>query len=236
MFCRRERGAPEDPTLECTDGSEVCHREPDDPVLEHAEGSEVYITVMTVILKSPGVASASDKIADMFCRSRFGGAAVDMGLERELVVDQVTGWMIDNVGQQRLHAAEQRVSATGEQPSVARRVEAAEEGPDAQIQALAASSAREASVASDPDMVDKEQMGGEKSVSLIGSPMCQTVCDLIVVMWNANAVSEVKNENLVERCVRRPEGLRMYGCRGMQESCSCTRTRWSHGLNFAKDM
>ena len=158
------------------------------------------------------MASASDKIADMFCRSRFGGAAVDMGLERELVVDQVTGWMIDNVGQQRLHAAEQRVSAAGEQPSVARRVEAAEEGPDeAQIQALAASSAREASVATDPDMVDKEQMGGEKPVSLTGSPMCQTVCDLIVVMWNANAVSEVKKKNLVERCVRRPEGLRKYG-------------------------
>ena len=35
--------------------------------------------------------------------------------------------------------------------------------------------------------------------------MCQTFCDLIVVMWFADAVSKVKYENLVERCVRRSE-------------------------------
>ena len=32
------------------------------------------------------------------------------------------------------------------------------------------------------DMVDKEQMGEEKPVSLIGSPMCQTFFDLFVVI------------------------------------------------------
>ena len=53
-------------------------------------------------------------------------------------------------------------------------------------------------------------MGGEKPVSLIGSLVCQTFCGLTMVMWNANAVNEVKYENLLERCVRRPEELRMY--------------------------
>ena len=58
---------------------------------------------------------------------------------------------------------------------------------------LAASSTREASVAGDADMVDKEQMGGGKPVWLNGSPMSMTFCDSIMVMWNANEVSEVKH-------------------------------------------
>ena len=57
--------------------------------------------------------------------------------------------MNDDVGQQRLRAAQQRVSSAGVQPSVATRVEAAQEGPDeAMNQASAARSAREAPVAS----------------------------------------------------------------------------------------
>ena len=53
----------------------------------------------------------------------------------------------------------------GNKQSVATRVEAAQEGlSEAQIPALAASSTREASVASDADKIDKEQMGGEKPV------------------------------------------------------------------------
>ena len=36
-----------------------------------------------------------------------------MDFERGLVVDQVTGWMNDKVGQQRLRAVEQRVSPAG---------------------------------------------------------------------------------------------------------------------------
>ena len=56
--------------------------------------------------------------------------------------------MNDDVGQQRLRVAEQRGSSAGEQPSVATRVEAAQEGPhEALNRALVASSAREASVA-----------------------------------------------------------------------------------------
>ena len=35
----------------------------EDPMLEHADGSKVHITLMTVILKSLGVVSASDKMA-----------------------------------------------------------------------------------------------------------------------------------------------------------------------------
>ena len=61
----------------------------------------------------------------------------------------------------------------------------------AERQALATSSAREASVASDADMVHNEQLGGEKPVSSIGSPMCLTFCDLIMMMRDANGESEV---------------------------------------------
>ena len=65
---------------------------------------------------------------------------------------------------------EQRVSPAGEQPSVATRVEAAQEGlGEARRHTLAASSAREASVVCDADMVDKKQMGQDKPVSLVGS-------------------------------------------------------------------
>ena len=72
--------------------------------------------------------------------------------------------MNGNVGPQRLYATEQRVSSAGEQPSEAARVEAAWEGPDeAMKQAFAASSAKEASAASDVDVVEKNQMGGERN-------------------------------------------------------------------------
>ena len=70
--------------------------------------------------------------------------------------------MNDDVGQQRLHAAEQRGSSAGEQPSVATRVEAAQEGPEQIMnQASAASSAREAPVASSARNV-KTQKGKER--------------------------------------------------------------------------
>ena len=79
--------------------------------------------------------------------------------------------MIDNVGQQRLRAAKQRVSTARGQQSLATRVEA--EGLSKKMrQVLAASSTREVSVASDAVVVEKDQKGEEKRVSVIGSPMC----------------------------------------------------------------
>ena len=86
-------------------------------------------------------------------------------------------------------------------------------------------------------MADKEQMGEEKPVSSIGSSMCQTFFDLIMLIQDANGVSEVKN--LVERCVKHPEE------KGMHEIQSNARgsflhgnlsDRWSRGLSFAKEM
>ena len=59
------------------------------------------------------VASASERVAELFCRNRFGDSAVDIGYERGIVADCATGWMNGNVGQQRLHATEQRVSSAG---------------------------------------------------------------------------------------------------------------------------
>ena len=67
------------------------------------------INEMTVILKSLGVASANREVAELFCKNRFGCAAVETVFERGLAVDQVRDWMIDNVGQQTLHTAAQRV-------------------------------------------------------------------------------------------------------------------------------
>ena len=105
------------------------------------------ISEMTVILMSLGVTTANVKVAELFCRSRFGDSAVDIGYGRGIVADILTEWMNDDMGQQRLHATEQRVSSAGEQPSVATRVEVAQEGPDEAM--------RQASAASDADMVEK---------------------------------------------------------------------------------
>ena len=80
---------------------------------------------------------------------------------------------------------------------MATRVEAAQECPDEAM--------RQASVASSADMVDKEHTGGEKPVSLIGCPVYQTFFDLIMMMRDANGVGEVKNKNLLERCVKHTE-------------------------------
>ena len=103
---------------------------------------------MTVILMSLGVTTANFKVAELFCRNRFGDSAVDISFERGIVADCATGWMNDNVGHQRLYATEQRVSSAGERP-LATRVAAAQEGLDeAMRQALAASSAKEASAVS----------------------------------------------------------------------------------------
>ena len=90
-------------------------------------------------------------------------------------------------GQERLHAAEQRVSS-GRRTTLCGK-----------------NGMREVSVANITDMVDKEQMVEEKSVSSIGHPMCQTFCDSIMVMRDADGVREVKFENLVERCVKHLE-------------------------------
>ena len=73
--------------------------------------------------------------------------------------------MNDDVGQQRLHAAEQRVSPAGEQPSVATRVEAAQEGPDeAMREASAASSARNVRHNGCCCTVEKARIGKGRSV------------------------------------------------------------------------
>ena len=133
--------------------------------------------------------------------------------------------MNDNVGQQRLHATEQRVSSAGEQPSVATRVAAAQEGPDETMrQALAASSAKEASAASDADVVEKNQMGGEKLVLLIGSPMCQTSRGVITTMMR-----DADYKNFVEQCVKRPEEKGMYEIQ-RNEGRSCMRIYATGGL------
>ena len=135
-----------------------------DAVLEYADVSKMCIDEMTVIFKSLDVASASERVAESVS-VRFGDSAVDMGFERGIVADCATGW-INDVGQQRLHAMEQRVSSSGGQLSVATRVAVTQEGPDeAMRQALAASSAKEAFAASDADVVKKNQLCGEGASS-----------------------------------------------------------------------
>ena len=58
---------------------------PDDPRLSPADGSQMGISEMAVILVSLGVAPANVKVAELFCRNRFGDTAVDIGFERGLV-------------------------------------------------------------------------------------------------------------------------------------------------------
>ena len=84
--------------------------------------------------------------------------------------------MNDSAGQQRLHATEQRVSPAGETPSVATRVEPAQEGPDeAMRQALAASSARNvrprtAETSSRMEEVLPSRKRGSEEVGLLDDP------------------------------------------------------------------
>ena len=71
------------------------------------------------------------------------------------------------------------------------------------------------------------------------SSMCQTLCDLIMVMWNADAVKEVKYEILVEECVRHPEANEMYEIQrnaGRLFLHEDLWDRWSRGFSFSKEM
>ena len=113
---------------------------------------------------------------------------------------------------------------------------------------LAASSTRKASAASDADVVEKNQIGGEKPVLMIGSPMCcitviksQNAVErrvrrtggqgvIMTMMRNANRVSEVKYKNFVEQCVRHLEEQEMCKCWETLEDCSCIRFCGTGGL------
>ena len=124
---------------------------------------------------------------------------------------------------------------------MATRGAAAQEGPDeAMRQALAACSAKEASAVSDADVVEKNQMGGEKPVLLIGFPLCQIFCGVITTMMrDANRVSEVKYKNFVEQCVRHLLGKEMCqvpGNAGILFLHENLWDRWSRGLSFVKQM
>ena len=52
---------------------------PDDPNLTPADESQMGIREMAVIFMSLGVAPANFKVAEWFCRNRFGESAVNMG-------------------------------------------------------------------------------------------------------------------------------------------------------------
>ena len=48
---------------------------------EYADVSKMCISEMTVILMSLGVTTANFKVAELFCRNRFGDSAVHRGFE-----------------------------------------------------------------------------------------------------------------------------------------------------------
>ena len=66
---------------------------PDDPNLTPAHESQMGISEMAVILMSLGVAPANFKVAELFCRNRFGESAVDMGLRAP-----VSWWTVRKAG------------------------------------------------------------------------------------------------------------------------------------------
>ena len=74
---------------------------PDDPNPTPADESQMDISEMAVILMSLGVAPASFKMAESFCRNRFGESAVNMGLERGLVVHSATSWSMSDEEQMK---------------------------------------------------------------------------------------------------------------------------------------
>ena len=71
----------------------------EDAVLKPADGSQMGISEMAVILMSLGVAPAKVKVAELFCRNKFGDAAVDMGFG-------ATGWDMDD---EHMEEVERRV-------------------------------------------------------------------------------------------------------------------------------
>ena len=79
----------------------------DDPNLTPADESQMGISEMAVIFMSPGVAPANFKVAELFCRNRFGESAVDMVFERGLVVDCATGWSMSD--EEQTEEVEQRI-------------------------------------------------------------------------------------------------------------------------------
>ena len=79
---------------------------PEDAMLEHADASEMCISEMTVILMSLEVTAANFKVAESFCRNKFGDLIVGVGFERGIIADHATSWVNDNVDHQRLYATE----------------------------------------------------------------------------------------------------------------------------------
>ena len=53
------------------------------------------------------MAPAIFKVAELFCRNRFGESAVDMGFKRGLVVDCATGWSVSD--EEQMEEVEQRI-------------------------------------------------------------------------------------------------------------------------------
>ena len=91
-------------------------------MLEHADASEMCISAMTVILMSLGVTTANFKVAELFCRNRFGDSAVDIGFEHGIVADYAAGWMNDNVDMvptiKRANADDRRKVVSPRDPSL----------------------------------------------------------------------------------------------------------------------
>ena len=97
---------------------------------------------LAVSVKEPRVGSTSGEKWNS--RSMDSPMTVRDAVWRSLALKCIRHAMMnDDVGQQRLHAAEPRVAPAGGQLAVATRVEAAQEGPDEEMtEALAASSVR----------------------------------------------------------------------------------------------
>ena len=83
----------------------------DDPNLTPADESQMGTSEMAVTLMLLGVAPANFKVAELFCRNRFGDSAVDIGFERRLVVDCATGWSMSD--EEQMEEVEQRVRDEG---------------------------------------------------------------------------------------------------------------------------
>ena len=77
------------------------------PRLTPADTPQMGISEMAVILTSLGMAPVNFQVAELFCRNRFGDAAVDAGFELGIIVYCATGWNMKD--EEQMEEVEQRV-------------------------------------------------------------------------------------------------------------------------------
>ena len=166
---------------------------------------------MTVILKSLDVVSASERVAESVS-VRFGDSAVDMVFKRSIVADYATRWTSGNVGHQRLYLVGRRTTS----------VATAQEGPvEAMKHALAASSAKEACVASNAKGVPASNSTTTASAASDADVDDENQRETSVVDWISNVLHH--HDQVAESRGKARKTSRRTGC-DHDDDAGCTQS------------